>query len=116
MEQNGPLLGSEINEGPFSTGFSVERFISTIFLMLMKQTPEARKNKCHTCQDFHGGVILKQELFLLSAPSMDWHTSLIVRCNEFRGKARVTLTPGSHGDLALNVTEVRHQDKQHTKL
>lgn len=63
MEQNGPLLGSEINEGPFSTGFSVERFISTIFLMLMKQTPEARKNKCHTCQDFHGGVILKQELF-----------------------------------------------------
>lgn len=63
MEQNDPLLGSEISEGSFSTGFSVERFISTVFLMLMKQTPESRKNKCHMCQDFHGRVILKQELF-----------------------------------------------------
>lgn len=53
VEQNGAFLGSEISEGTLSAGFSVERsfFPLTVLIMLIKQTSESRKNKCHKCQD-----------------------------------------------------------------
>ena len=37
-------------------------------------------------------------------------------CKVFRGKTRATFTPSNLGDLALNVTQVGHQDKHQTKL
>lgn len=37
-------------------------------------------------------------------------------CKVFRGKTSATFMPSSRGDLALNVTQVRHQDKNQTKL